>query len=152
SAGCSSSTAATCCRASAAVGERRSTRFSPIPDHTQQEDHSHMRAPSSESPLAVAAKGGLAGLVGTVAIGLAMQRLPVLLHDVGLLESGPATPDETARTAEQPTQRLAEKVATGVLEQSIDQATRQQAGRTIHWGYGIGWGVGYGIVQGSLHW
>jgi len=107
-----------------------------------------------ETPLAVVAKGAIAGLAGTAAITMAMRRTPQLLQQLGLQPSEPpaAEAQKIAESAGQPTEKLAEKVATGVLEKPIAEDTRQVAGQAVHWGYGAAWGALYGIVQGSIRW
>ena len=102
-----------------------------------------------ESPLTVAIKGGIAGAIGTAVLTVAMQQGPIVLQQLGLMETPP--PGKGG----EPTEKLAEKVAGGVLELSLDEQTKQTAGEAIRWTYGAGWGALYGIVQGSLnppHW
>jgi hypothetical protein len=104
-----------------------------------------------ESPLSVAVKGLVAGLAGTGALTVAMKRAPVMMQQLGL-----ASPDFGARgtgaEAADPTQRLAERVATGVLEKPLQDDAREIAAQGIHWGYGAAWGVVYGLVQGTFRW
>ena len=110
--------------------------------------------PYHESPLSVVAKGAIAGLAGTAAITLAMKRTPQLLQRLGLEPSEPpaAEAQKIAESAGQPTEKLAEKVTTGVLDRPIAEDTRQVAGQAVHWGYGAAWGALYGIVQASVRW
>lgn len=96
-----------------------------------------------ESPLAATAKGAVAGLAGTVALTAVMRFGPRALAGLGLLP-------EPAGPREEPTAKLAGKVAGGVLERPIAADTRQTAGQAIHWAYGVSWGALYGIVQSSL--
>ena len=103
-----------------------------------------------ESPLEVAAKGGLAGLVGTAAITVAMKSTPAIMERLGMSMPPPKTADAKEKASGEPTEKLAEKVSTGVFEQPIDEDTRQAAGQAIHWSYGAAWGVLYGIVANSL--
>jgi uncharacterized membrane protein YagU involved in acid resistance len=51
---------------------------------------------------------------------------------------------------EEPTEKLAEKVATDVLETPPEEDTKEMAGQAIHWGYGITWGAFYGLAQNQL--
>jgi putative membrane protein len=96
-----------------------------------------------ESPLAVTAKGAVAGLAGTAALTVVMRFGPRMLTGLGLLP-------EEAQPHEEPTAKLAGKVAGGVLERPIGEDTKESAGQAIHWAYGAGWGALYGIVQSSL--
>jgi hypothetical protein len=107
-----------------------------------------------ESPLAVVMKGAVAGLAGTAAITMAMKRTPQLLQQLGLApsQSPAAEAEKIAESAGQPTEKLAEKVTTGVLDRPIEEDARGVAGQVIHWGYGAVWGAFYGMVQGSFRW
>ncbi len=96
-----------------------------------------------ESPLAVTAKGAIAGLAGTGVLTLAMRLGPVLMQRLG---AGSAGQDG----GEEPTAKLAGKVAGGVFETEIGERKKQVAGQAIHWGYGAAWGAFYGIAQSSL--
>ena len=99
----------------------------------------------TESPLAVALKGAVAGLAGTAALTAAMQGAALVLQQQG------ARPEETpARAAQESTAKLADKVAGGVLETDLEEGQRSVAGQSIHWLYGAGWGALYGIVQASV--
>ena len=106
-----------------------------------------------ESPLEVALKGAGAGLAGTLVLTLAMQVAERLVTSPAPLES-PA-PDRTGGSevapTGAPTERLVEKVASGVFEAELSPGARQTLGMGIHWGYGALWGAGYGLVQTSLH-
>jgi hypothetical protein len=107
-----------------------------------------------ESPVAVVVKGAIAGLVGTAAITAGKQRRPELMQQFGL---GSADPPSESRVQggqppEEPTAKLAGKVATGVLEKPIEEGTRERAGQAIHWAYGAAWGALYGVLQGTLRW
>lgn len=99
-----------------------------------------------ESPLVVTVKGGIAGLVGTAVLSVAMQQAPRAMERLHLSPPQP----ESNGNAEQPTATLAGKVAAGVMEAPIKEGTKQAAGQAIHWGYGAGWGAFYGIMQSSL--
>ncbi len=98
-----------------------------------------------ESPLSVTVKGAAAGLVGTAVLTIGMSAGPRVMQGLGLLTSEPP-----ASQQEEPTAKLAEKVAEGVLETPIEEDTKRVAGQAIHWGYGAAWGAFYGIVQSSL--
>ena len=107
------------------------------------------------SPLSVVIKGALSGLVGTAVLTEAMKRAPVLMQQLGLAPSDasmPRTTEHAEQQAGQPTEKLAEKVAVGVLDRPIEENSKQVAGQLVHWGYGTAWGVLYGIVQGSFRW
>jgi len=107
-----------------------------------------------ESPLAVVAKGAIAGLAGTAAITMAMKRGPDLLQQLGLApsQSPAAEAQKIAESAGEPTEKLAEKVTTGVLDRPIEEETRRVAGQAVRWGYGAAWGALYGLLQGSFRW
>ncbi len=96
-----------------------------------------------ESALEVTAKGAVAGLVGTAALTLAMSQAPKLMKMMGQ-----APPRQGG--GKKPPEKLAEKVAEGVFDQSLSDETQQIAGQAVHWGYGAAWGAFYGIAQSSL--
>lgn len=104
-----------------------------------------MKLLEHDSPLTVVGKGALAGLVGTAVLSVGMQKMPQLLQKLELME--PPSPNGGGP---EPTEELAERVAEGVLETSIDSHTREVAGQAIHWSYGAFWGMVYGLVQSSL--
>ena len=104
-----------------------------------------MKLTEHNSPLMVVGKGALAGLVGTAIMSIGMTKLPQLMQQFDLLP-----PPTEENEGLEPTEELAERVAEGVLETSIDRETREVAGQTIHWSYGTLWGVLYGLVQSSL--
>jgi hypothetical protein len=107
----------------------------------------------SDSPLVVLVKGAAAGLVGTAALTVVMRQGPTLMQRLGIGPSQPEgpKPQNGGEEAAEPTEKLAEKVAGGVLETSIEEDTRRAAGQAIRWSYGAAWGALYGIVQSSLH-
>lgn len=101
------------------------------------------------SPLSVAIKGAIAGLAGTAAITVAMQKGPQLLEErlgVSMTPESPLPED----VPEDPTAELAGRVAEGVLEKPLREESKQTAGQAIHWGYGAMWGTVYGILHTSL--
>src|SRR5438105_4149602 len=104
-----------------------------------------------ESPLEVAMKGSVAGLIGTAVITVAMKGTPVIMQRLGVPQPEPKTPEAKQKAAGEPTEKLAEKLSTGVFEQPIEEDTKEAAGQVIHWSYGAAWGALYGIVQSSLH-
>lgn len=102
-----------------------------------------------ESPLTVAIKGAVAGAIGTAALGLAMERGPALLQQLGLLDGQPEG------GGEEPTEKLARRVTRGVLDRPLEGEAKETTGQVMRWGYGAGWGLLYGLVQVSLrprHW
>jgi hypothetical protein len=106
-----------------------------------------------EAPLMVVIKGGMAGLAGTAVLTLAMKRVPQVMQRLGISPSNPAASEAQAQSekgAEEPTSRLAEKVAVGMLDTLVEEETKHAAGQAVHWGYGAAWGAMYGIVQSSL--
>ena len=105
-----------------------------------------MKLIEQTSPLMVVGKGALAGLVGTAVISVGMTKLPQLMQQLGVMP-----PPSNKDSGPGPTEELAERVAEGVLETSIDSETREVAGQTIHWAYGTFWGMLYGLIQSSLH-
>lgn len=106
-----------------------------------------------DSPLETILKGAMAGLIGTVAITAAMNHGPELMQKMGI--SLPRRPDppeaNLAPESGQPTERLADRISSGVLQQPLDVETRKTAGHIIHWGYGATWGILYGILESSFH-
>ncbi len=107
-----------------------------------------------DSAIETIVKGAMAGIVGTMAINLAMSRGPALMQQLGLMKPQeqpvppppPANPDEPHT----PTEKLADKVSTGVLEQPLHPGTRKFAGQAIQWGYGAMWGALYGVLENSF--
>ena len=100
------------------------------------------------SPLSVAIKGAIAGLVGTAAITVAMQKGPQLLEERFDFSMKPESPPQDV--PEDPTAELAGRVAEGVLERPLREESKETAGQAIHWSYGAMWGTAYGILQGSM--
>lgn len=106
-----------------------------------------------ESPLSVVIKGALAGVVGTAARTVGMRQAPTVMGRLGLGEPRGGEGRGGAggeQPLEEPTAKLAEKVAVGVLETPVEPETKQVAGQAIHWAYGAAWGAYYGIMQASL--
>lgn len=97
----------------------------------------------SENPVIASIKGAVAGLIGTVAITLGLQYGPQLLQKANLLPASQPQPEE-------PTEKLAAKVAGKVLDTGLDIDTKKVAGQTICWVYGAGWGAIYGLAQNWL--
>lgn len=102
-----------------------------------------MKQPS-ENPVLASLKGAAAGLAGTVVISLGLKYGPQFLQQAGLMPPQPQKPEE-------PTEKLADKVASEALDTKLDADTKQAAGQTIRWTYGAGWGVVYGLAQNWLH-
>lgn len=100
------------------------------------------------SPLSVAIKGAIAGLAGTAAITVAMQKGPQLLEERFGISITPESPPQDV--PEDPTAELAGRVAEGVLERPLREESKETAGQAIHWSYGAMWGTAYGILQGSM--
>src|SRR5439155_26015924 len=93
----------------------------------------------ANSPLAVVARGAAAGLVGTAALTFAMPRVLVALREYDLVPPEAPVPRSTSQAAEAmgiPPEKLADKVATGVLEKPLPGDTREKVGEATHWGYG----------------
>ncbi|MGQ0601384.1 MAG: hypothetical protein ACT4QE_06765 [Anaerolineales bacterium] len=106
-----------------------------------------------ENVFSAIVKGAMAGMAGTTALTSAMKSAPPLLSRFGLkLDGKPAGIRGRIRSKrEEPTEKLAARVAKDVLDTPIDQKTKQVAGQAIHWGYGAAWGAVYGVVQNRLH-
>lgn len=112
-------------------------------------------AKRKESPLEIAAKGGVAGLIGTAALTAATMGMPILMGKLGMDAPDPPSPPTSGskggtETEEEPPALFAEKVAEGVFDTSLDKGEKQVAGQAIHWGYGAAWGVFYGLGQSRL--
>lgn len=97
---------------------------------------------SQETPLEATLKGAVSGVVGTAALTAVMMGAPAIAKQLGV---GAAAPD-----AAQPAADFAGKVAEGVLDTSVGDATKQVGGQLVHWSYGAAWGALYGIVQSSV--
>ncbi len=102
---------------------------------------------SYQSPVSAIVKGAIAGAAGTYLMGEAMSRAPGLLERAGYqlpkAPPGPTAPDT-------PTEEVAERLAEGLADQTIDDETKAQAGQVVHWGYGSAWGAAYGVLQASF--
>jgi hypothetical protein len=100
-----------------------------------------------ESPLTYLIKGAVAGAVGTAVMSAAMQRAPQLMERAGV-----ALPKQRGGGAGQPpTAELAERVAEGVLHESIDEEAKAVTAEAVHWGYGAAWGAYYAVIQASFN-
>ena len=102
-----------------------------------------------ESLVAAAAKGALAGLLGTVVISLGMTYGPRLMEKYGLMDGGSEPPDDPAEPQE-PTEVLVDKVASTVFDADMPAGPRHLAGRAVHWSYGASRGALYGVSQSQL--
>src|SRR5690348_9160633 len=126
---------------------RKGCRVAGFAPHAQDETITHYawRPDMSrrETPLEVAAKGAVAGLVGTAAITVVMKSTPVIMARLGMSMPQPENREAREQSAGEPTEKLAEKVSEGVFEQPIEEDTKQAAGQAIHWSYGAAWGVFY---------
>jgi len=109
------------------------------------------RLAREESPLEVTLKGALAGLAGTLALTLAMANLEKLFPPRSPDRAGEEASETSGEGPPDPTERLAEKVASGVFEAELSPDARQTLAMGIHWGYGAFWGMAYGVVQTSVH-
>ena len=49
-----------------------------------------------------------------------------------------------------PTEKLADKISSGILEQPLEPGTLRVAGQAIHWSYGAMWGALYGVLESSF--
>jgi hypothetical protein len=102
-----------------------------------------------ESPLEVAVKGSVAGPIGTAAITVAMKGAPVIMQQLGVSPPEPKTQAAKQKAAGEPTEKLAEKVSTGVLDRPMEPEAKQTAGQAVHWGYGTAWGVLRGLLAAT---
>jgi putative membrane protein len=103
-----------------------------------------------ESPLSYLIKGAIAGAAGTAAMSALMQRAPELMERAGITPASPPPPEKPEEESE-PTAELAERVASGVLQEPIDDETKATAGQAIHWAYGAAWGAYYAVIQGTFN-
>ncbi len=105
------------------------------------------------NPLGAAARGGLAGITGTLALSLLDRVMGPLLggepeppqppgFGAAVLVREPTGPESMATI-------FAEKVATGLFDNPLSER-RDRAGAAVHAAYGTFWGVILGLVQGSL--
>jgi hypothetical protein len=103
-----------------------------------------------EEPLAGAAfKGLIAGLIGTAAIGVAMQRTPAIMEQLAHAGLAPESVSKDGHGEPAPA-KLADKVAGKVFDTPLEGAAKQRAAQAIHWGYGAAWGMLYGLLQSRL--
>lgn len=111
-------------------------------------------AKRGENPLEIAVKGGIAGLVGTVALTAAAKGLPILLERFGLDVTPPNPPTSGSKglsdLEKEPYSLLAGKVAEGLLNTDLSKGEQIVAGQAMHWGYGAAWGAVYGLGQSIL--
>ena len=103
-----------------------------------------MAKQQSQNPLLASLKGAVAGAAGTLVISLGLQYGPQLLQQAGLIPTPKKKPEE-------PTEKLADKVATETFDTKLGDDTKKAAGQSIRWTYGVGWGVVYGLAQNWLH-
>ncbi|MGI8587954.1 MAG: DUF1440 domain-containing protein [Chloroflexia bacterium] len=96
--------------------------------------------------LVSAAKGAVAGLVGTALMTAAMPLSLNVLRKMDLLPPQPAAPDPR----KQPPAKLAQKIAETAFDTHLDRDEAHIAGQAIHWGYGTVAGIMYGVVQSRL--
>ena len=112
-----------------------------------------MTAQGRISPLGAAARGGLAGIAGTLTLSLLDRMLGALLgaepeppqppgFGAEVLVREPTGPESMATI-------FAEKVAAGLFGSALGER-RSRAGAAVHAAYGTFWGVVLGLVQGSL--
>ena len=105
------------------------------------------------SPLRAAARGGLAGIAGTLTLSLLDRTLGSLLggepeppqppgFGAEVLVREPTGPESMATI-------FAEKVAAGLFGSALGER-RGRAGAAVHGAYGTFWGIVLGLVQGSL--
>jgi hypothetical protein len=109
-----------------------------------------------ESPISATLKGLAAGLVGTLVMTTALQ----FVDRIGRLNDGPpgdapavdpiTQPDDLTGDEVSPTERVAERLASGVFHAEISTQTRQRLGLGIYWTYGAFWGVLSAQLQESL--
>jgi hypothetical protein len=84
--------------------------------------------------------------MGTVVLTASIKYMPTLLRGVGI--DAPEPPAAAKRA--KPVEKLAGKLAKGVLDKRLDKGEREVGGQVLHWGYGLGWGAYYGIMQSTL--
>src|ERR1051326_7124323 len=84
--------------------------------------------------------GLIGGVAGTVVIGPVMSAL-------SKLQSEKDKKMEERLVPEQPTEKLARKVAEGVLSTELGGEKKKTLGRVVYWGYGIVWGGVYGLLR-----
>ena len=112
-----------------------------------------MTAKGRISPLGAAARGGLAGIAGTLTLSLLDRTLGSLLggepepprppgFGAEVLVREPTGPESMATI-------FAEKVAAGLFGSALGER-RGPAGVAVHAAYGTFWGIVLGLVQGSL--
>ena len=105
------------------------------------------------SPLGAAARGGLAGIAGTLTLSLLDRTLESFLggepeppqppgFGAEVLVREPTGPESMATI-------FAEKVAAGLFGSVLDER-RGPVGAAVHASYGAIWGIVLGLVQGSV--
>lgn len=117
----------------------------------------------SDTPLAVAMKGALAGFAGTLALSVAVKGAQWLQSFTG--EGAEQDAEEQAGIGagqalaggevqapflDQSTEIFVQKVATGLFGASLSGGARRTAGIATHFLYGSFWGAVYGLIQSSL--
>ncbi len=127
--------------------------------------HPRSPAPLPDSPVAVVAKGALAGFAGTLALAVVMKGAQWAAgrgEDDGQRSGEPgvgaglgaaqalAGGRVQAPFLDRSTELFVQKVATGLFGASLSGATLAAAGAAVHVAYGGFWGAVYGLVQASL--
>ena len=104
---------------------------------------------SNPTPLGAAARGLIAGVVGTAAMTL-HQELVSKLRDSGS-DAGPSKSDEQKdpwKSAPAPAV-VARRILEGVFRREVPAEKIGLAANVMHWAYGVGWGAVFGLVAGS---
>lgn len=106
-----------------------------------------------DNVMTAAAKGAVAGLVGTAVLSLGMTYGPTLMEKYGLMPQQPdSNPPSGSGDGEsgEPTENLVDLVTETVADTTLDPGPKVAAGQAVHWGYGATWGAIYGIAQSQL--
>ncbi len=127
--------------------------------------HPRSPAPLPDSPMAVVAKGALAGFAGTLALAVLMKGAQWAAGRGGDDGRRPGEPGAgtgigaaqalaggrvQAPFLDRSTELFVQKVATGLFGASLSGVTLVAAGAAMHVAYGGFWGAIYGLAQSSL--
>jgi hypothetical protein len=84
--------------------------------------------------------GLIGGIAGTFVVGHAMSA-------ISSLQSEKDRRREARLLQGQPTEKLAKKVAEGVLDRKLSPQEKVEWGKAVHWTYGTVWGGLYGVLR-----
>ncbi len=105
------------------------------------------------TPLGAAARGLVAGAIGTAFMTIA-QELTAKLQGSGDdgEQQGPeqSQPEDPWQQASAPA-KVAKRISEGVFQHEVSPDRISLLTHGMHWSYGTGWGAVYGLAQATIH-